>query len=108
MDGGAVALVIIGLLNSGLAAAYYLRLAVVAAQRSTAATDHAEAPRPEVGIAVGAALMLAVAATLVLGIAPGKVLHSAQLGARTLEAPPPESTAPILSPVIDMNAPPGP
>ena len=34
VGGGAIALAIIGLLNSGLAAAYYLRLALVAAQRS--------------------------------------------------------------------------
>ena len=33
VNGGAVALAIIGLLNSGLAAAYYLRLALVTAQR---------------------------------------------------------------------------
>ena len=33
VDGGAIALAIIGLLNSGLAAAYYLRLALVSAQR---------------------------------------------------------------------------
>ncbi len=36
VDGGAIALAIIGLLNSGLAAAYYLRLAVVSAQRPAA------------------------------------------------------------------------
>ncbi len=33
VGGGAIALAIIGLLNSGLAAAYYLRLALVSAQR---------------------------------------------------------------------------
>src|SRR5208282_1393104 len=33
VDGGAIWLAIIGLLNSGLAAAYYLRLALAAAQR---------------------------------------------------------------------------
>jgi hypothetical protein len=32
-------------------------------------------------------LLLAVAATLVLGIAPGSVLHAAQMGASTLQAP---------------------
>ncbi|HEY1647829.1 MAG TPA: NADH-quinone oxidoreductase subunit N [Terracidiphilus sp.] len=106
MDGGAIALVLIGLLNSGLAAAYYLRLAVVSAQRPAEARE--AAPRPEIGVAVGAALMLAVAATLVLGIAPGNVLHTAQSAAPTLEAPPPEVVAPPISPVIDGNAQPAP
>ncbi len=43
------------------------------------------------GIAVGAALLLAVAATLVLGIVPDDVLHAAEAGAHTLQAPPSES-----------------
>jgi NADH-quinone oxidoreductase subunit N len=107
MSGGAVALVIIGLLNSGLAAAYYLRLALVCAQRPEATAD-AAAPRAQVGVAVGAALLLAAAATLVLGIAPGDVLHSAQSGARTLEAPSPGSETPIISPVIEIHPQPGP
>ncbi|MGA7339602.1 MAG: NADH-quinone oxidoreductase subunit N [Terracidiphilus sp.] len=97
MDGGAVALVLIGLLNSGLAAAYYLRLALVTAQRPTAATERPAGPRTEIGVAVGAALLLAVVATLMLGIAPGDVLHSAQSGAHTLEAPLPDTPPPVLS-----------
>ena len=39
-----------------------------------------------------AALLFAVAATLVLGIVPGQVLHAAQTGAHTLQAPPPVPT----------------
>jgi NADH-quinone oxidoreductase subunit N len=108
MSGGAVVLVLIGLLNSGLAAAYYLRLAVVSAQRPDAAASAPSAPRADVGVAVGAALLLAVAATLVLGIAPGEVLHSAQSGARTLEVPLPGAQTPVISPVIDVNPQPGP
>ena len=88
VDGGAVALAIIGLLNSGLAAAYYLRLALAAADRTPSATDRSAVPTPQVGVAVGAALLLAVAATLVLGIVPGEVLRAAQSGAHTLQAPP--------------------
>ena len=42
----------------------------------------------------GAALLLAVAATLVLGIVPGDVLRAAEAGAHTLQAPPAESGAP--------------
>jgi len=87
VDAGAIALAIIGLLNSGVAAAYYLRLALVSAQRPAAGTESAAPVRPEVGVAVGAGLLLAVAATLVLGIAPGRVLHAAQQGAVTMQAP---------------------
>jgi NADH-quinone oxidoreductase subunit N len=90
VDGGAIALAIIGLLNSGVAAAYYLRLALVAAQRDPTASERPAIPAPQVGVAVGAALLLAVAATLVLGIVPGEVLRAAQSGAHTLQAPPPD------------------
>jgi NADH-quinone oxidoreductase subunit N len=88
VDGGAVALAIIGLLNSGLAAAYYLRLALVTAQRPAEAKAEASVPVPQVGVAVGAALLLAVAATLILGIVPNEALHAAEAGAHTLQAPP--------------------
>jgi NADH-quinone oxidoreductase subunit N len=92
VDGGAIALAIIGLLNSGLAAAYYLRLALAAAQRDPDASNGRHIPTPQVGFAVGAALLFAVAATLVLGIVPGEVLNAAQSGAHTLQAPPPDKT----------------
>jgi NADH-quinone oxidoreductase subunit N len=85
VDGGAVILAIIGLLNSGLAAAYYLRLALTTAHHPANRT--ALAPPPQVGIAVGAALLFAVAATLVLGIGPSGVLHAAEQAAHTLQTP---------------------
>jgi len=89
LGGGAIWLVIIGLLNSGLAAAYYLRLALVSAQALEDGKSSATVPR--VGIAVGAALLMAVAATLVLGIYPNEVLRAAEAGAHTLQAPTSES-----------------
>jgi NADH-quinone oxidoreductase subunit N len=92
VGGGAIWLAIIGLLNSGLAAAYYLRLALVAAQQPDA--QKPVVPAPRVGVAVGAALLLAVAATLVLGIVPGDVLHAAEAAAYTLQAPSTETSAP--------------
>jgi NADH-quinone oxidoreductase subunit N len=88
VDGGAVWLAVIGLLNSGLAAAYYLRLALAAAQPPTGKNAETAVPTPQVGVAVGAALLLAVAATLILGIVPGEVLRAAEAGAHTLQAPP--------------------
>jgi NADH-quinone oxidoreductase subunit N len=95
VGGGAIWLAVIGLLNSGLAAAYYLRLVVVAAQRPAPDPNidqdggqRITYPKPAVGAAVIAALFLAVAATLVLGIIPGATLDAAQSAAHTLQAPP--------------------
>jgi NADH-quinone oxidoreductase subunit N len=96
VSGGAVALAIIGLLNSGLAAAYYLRLALSAAQRPAKRNDEHVVPVPRVGVAVGAALLLAVATTLGLGIVPGEVLRAAEAGAHTLQMPPPETAVPEM------------
>jgi NADH-quinone oxidoreductase subunit N len=88
-----VILAIIGLLNSGVAAAYYLRLAFVAAQRPEE-PDEVRVPMLPMGIAVSASLVLAVIATLVLGIAPGRILKATEMGAHTLQAPPAISVAP--------------
>jgi NADH-quinone oxidoreductase subunit N len=97
VGGGAIWLAIIGLLNSGLAAAYYLRLALAAAQRPDLdgiAKSVTPQGRPQVGVAVGAALLFAVVATLFLGIRPNWVLQAAESGAHTLQAPPTETILP--------------
>jgi len=92
-----VALAIIGLLNSGLASAYYLRLAFTTAQRPAEPSKEINAPSTQVGIAVGAALLFATAATLVLGIIPGEVLHATESGAHTLQAPPSAQVPPTIN-----------
>jgi len=97
VGGGAVGLAIIGLLNSGLAAAYYLRLAFTASQRPLDESGEMRITTPQLGVAVGAALLFAVAATLVLGIVPGEVLHAADSGAHTLQAPPIASALPPVT-----------
>jgi NADH-quinone oxidoreductase subunit N len=96
VGGGAIALAIIGLLNSGLAAAYYLRLVLVSAQRPLE-DQRIAPPRPAVGPAVIAAVFLAVAATLILGIIPGATLSAAQSAAHTLQALPPVPVAPVVA-----------
>jgi len=109
VGGGAIWLAIIGLLNSGLAAAYYLRLALAAAQRPVSNQDEVAASTPRVGIAVGAALLFAVAATLVLGIQPSGALSAAEAAAHTLEAPASQMGAPTtLSPADRTDARPAP
>lgn len=85
VDGGAIWLAVIGLLNSGLASAYYLRLAFSCAQRPAEGDALPESPR--VGIAVSAALFFAAAATLLLGIVPSEVLRASQTAAHTLRPP---------------------
>jgi NADH-quinone oxidoreductase subunit N len=92
VGGGAVILAVIGLLNSGLAAAYYLRFALAAAQRPAEDGEAVRTPSTPIGIAVGAALLLATAATLWLGISPGGVLRATEAGAHTLQTPPASPT----------------
>ena len=83
---------LIGLLNSGLAAAYYLRLAVTVAQPPAAGAPQAAAPK--IGVAVGAALAFSALATLVLGIAPARILTAAQAGGKSFAMPPISATQP--------------
>jgi NADH-quinone oxidoreductase subunit N len=108
VGGGAIWLAIIGLLNSGLAAAYYLRLALVAAQSPVHDDSNGRSAPPQVaprvGVAVIAALAMAILATLVLGIAPNNVLQAAESGAHTLQAPPAEVSAPV-NPAVPQSQP---
>ena len=97
VGGGAIALAIIGMLNSGVASAYYLRLAFAAAQRPDDQDGRARIALPQVGIAVGAALLFTVGATLSLGIVPGRALAAAQTAAHTLQVPADFDPAPTVS-----------
>jgi len=94
VGGGAIWLAIIGLLNSGLASAYYLRLAFAAAQRPDDDSGRTRYAIPQIGVAVGAGLLFTVAATLWLGIWPGSALHAAETAAHTLRVPANENAAP--------------
>ena len=85
VGGGAVWLAIIGLLNSGLAAAYYLRLAFTAAQRPSDDLPALPQRSSSIGITVGAAIAFAAIATFLLGVTPGKILHASQTAAHTLQ-----------------------
>jgi NADH-quinone oxidoreductase subunit N len=102
---GAVILAVIGLLNSGLAAAYYLRLAVVAAQRPDPSPnlDRTIPARPAVGAAIMAALFLAAATTLILGIIPGATLRAAQSAAHTLQVPPAPTAIAVPDPALPAH-----
>ncbi|KAA6464697.1 NADH-quinone oxidoreductase subunit N [Acidobacteria bacterium AB60] len=93
VGGGAVALAIIGLLNSGIAAAYYLRLAFAAAQRPADGDEPLRIALPQLGVAVGAALLFTTGTTLWLGIRPNAVLRAAEMAAHTLQVPAGEAPA---------------
>lgn len=86
MGGNANWLALIGLLNSGLAAAYYLRLAFVAVQLPDE-TPRPSSAMPRVGVAVAAALLFTVGATFLLGIVPTRALQAVEAGAHTLQVP---------------------
>lgn len=88
VGGSAVWLAVLGLLNSGIAAAYYMRLAFTVVQRNSEDAALEPASATSAGIAVWAALLFAVGATLVLGIFPGQTLTAAQNAAHTLQTPP--------------------
>ena len=72
---------IIAVVNSAIAAYYYLRVIVLMYMRD------AQQPAPpveSVGMPLGIALTLAVAATIYLGVLPGRVLDYASRGAALL------------------------
>ena len=68
-----VGLVIIGVLNSAIASYYYLRLIVVMYMREA----REEVPLSPVPLGLGAALAISLAATIYLGVLPGRVLDYA-------------------------------
>ena len=68
-----VGLVIIGVLNSAVASYYYLRLIVVMYMREA----REDLPLPRIPLGLGTALAVSLAATIYLGVLPGRVLDYA-------------------------------
>jgi len=68
-----VGLVIIGVLNSAVASYYYLRLIVVMYMREA----REDVPLPRIPLGLGTALAISLAATIYLGVLPGRVLDYA-------------------------------
>ncbi len=75
-----VGLTIIGVLNSAVGAYYYLRIIVMMYMREA----REEAPAAPISASLGVALAISVAATLYLGILPGRVLEYAARSAADL------------------------
>jgi NADH-quinone oxidoreductase subunit N len=84
-----IGLTIIGVLNSAVAAYYYLRLIVVMYMREPAV----ELPPEKTSPAMSLALVLAALATIYLGVIPSQVVDYASQGAKeVLTLPNPSST----------------
>ena len=81
---GYVWLAILGLINSGIAAYYYLRVVATVYTKPAEAAPVASVPRPTMPLLF--ALLLTVAGTLILGIVPGKILGKARAAAATYSA----------------------
>jgi NADH-quinone oxidoreductase subunit N len=92
LQAGHVWLAIIGLINSGVACFYYLKLlASVYAKPAEAASGQEDdapglVPTAAISVPAGIGLTLAAAATLMLGILPGHILHLASYASSSLGA----------------------
>jgi NADH-quinone oxidoreductase subunit N len=89
LQAGHVWLAVIGLLNSGVACFYYLRLlssVYTKPEPATTAPDLSTSASSVVSVPAAIGLTLAAAATLMLGILPGHILHLADSASWSLSA----------------------
>jgi NADH-quinone oxidoreductase subunit N len=92
LHSGEVWLAVIGLVNSGVAAYYYLRLLFSIYCRPADDSPVQLVPRLKSSLTI--ALLITVSATLILGIFPGRILSMAQAGAATFAAATGSATSP--------------
>jgi NADH-quinone oxidoreductase subunit N len=82
LHSGNVWLAVIGLLNSGIACFYYLRvISVLYTRRAPESQSHIQVQRSIISLPAGLALGASALATLMLGILPGPLLHVVQRAA---------------------------
>jgi NADH-quinone oxidoreductase subunit N len=79
---GFVWLAVIGLINSGIAAYYYLRVLAAIYTRPFESSPVLAVPRATFSLLL--ALLITISTTLILGIVPGTILTQAKAGAATL------------------------
>jgi NADH-quinone oxidoreductase subunit N len=96
LHSGRVWLAVIGLLNSGIACFYYLRLLAAIYTRPTTENDRISAAA-RISIPAAAAIAITAAATLWLGIAPNRALSLAQQSADSIHANPAQPAQDITS-----------
>ena len=90
LHSGLVWLAILGLINSGIAAFYYLRLLAALYQRPAENALVESVPRARTPLLF--AIFLTVCATFILGIVPGRILQAARNAALTLGVANPAAT----------------
>ena len=89
-----VGLTIIGVINSAVAAYYYLRIIVVMYMRES----REEIPVRGIPLGLGTALVVSLAATIYLGVLPGRVLDYALASANQLMQTPASAAAATVNP----------
>jgi NADH-quinone oxidoreductase subunit N len=92
LHSGMVWLTIIGLINSGIAAYYYLRVVAAIYSQPTGAAPVTGVARPSFPLLL--AVFFTAATTLILGIVPGSVLSAARAAAQTYTSVPASTTPP--------------
>lgn len=107
VGGGHTGLAVVGLLNSGVACFYYLRLLVSMYGRHAEAGGNARSQLAKVSIPAALGLAIAALATLALGILPGHVLDMTNAGSVDVMAPPTAVAAPAVA-VQALPLPPSP
>ena len=80
LQSGLVWLTIIGVINSAIAAYYYLRIIIVMYMRD----ERSEAPVARIPVGLGIGLAISLIMTIYLGVLPGRVLEYAIQGAQDL------------------------
>ncbi|MGC8549614.1 MAG: NADH-quinone oxidoreductase subunit N [Acidobacteriaceae bacterium] len=102
---GMIWLAIIGLVNSGIAVFYYLRVLTAAYSRPQDTSPVLDVPRASFPLLL--ALFLTVAVTLILGIVPDKILNGARNAAETFpilsSQQPPLNATPSASSMAALN-----
>ena len=96
VSGGHWLLAVVGLLNSGVACFYYLRLLVAMYAKHPHESGNDKAVYTKLSPAAGLALAACAIGTLILGMMPGRVLNLANRGAVAVLAEPVAEQAPVL------------
>ena len=97
VGGGHTGLAVVGLLNSGVACFYYLRLLVAMYGRHAEAGGNERARFARITVPAGIGLGAATLATLLLGILPGRILGLTNEGAKAIIAKPTAAATPAVA-----------
>lgn len=95
LHSGMVWLTIIGLINSGIAAYYYLRVVAAIYSEPSGTSPIMAVSRPSFPLLL--AVFITAATTLILGIVPGNVLSAARAAAQTYTAAPATTSPPVTA-----------